>query len=207
MIPPGPMRGKEGADLEGFRKEREALEAALKEFLAKNSEAIRRSAREAAEALARGGKVLFFGNGGSAAEAQHLAAELVNRMTRDRAPLAALALSTDTSALTSIANDSSYERVFARQLEALGRSGDVVVALSTSGNSPSILAALATAREMGIRSTAFLGRDGGSARGLADIPLVVECPSTARIQEIHLFAGHLYCEAVESILFPEASQA
>jgi len=193
--------------LERFRDERETLEAALRRFLSNHSEGILRAAGETAQALSRGGKVLFFGNGGSAAEAQHLAAEMVNRMTRDRPALAALALSTDTSALTSIANDSAYENVFCRQLESLGRQGDVVVALSTSGNSPSILKGLETARRLGIRSAAFLGRDGGRARELADIPLVVECPSTARIQEVHLFAGHLYCEAVESILFPETGKA
>ena len=193
--------------MESFQSERETLEAALRHFLSNHSEGILRAAKETAGALSRGGKVLFFGNGGSAAEAQHLAAELVNRMTRDRPALAALALSTDTSALTSIANDSSYENVFARQLEAVGKKGDIAVALSTSGTSPSILRALETARRLEIRSIAFLGKDGGRARNLADIPLVVESACTARIQEVHLFAGHLYCQEIESILFPGTGKA
>src|SRR5881409_2535432 len=117
--------------VKNFQAERESLETAVREFLAMNEQGILRASREIAEAFSRGGKALFFGNGGSAAEAQHLAAELVNRMTRDRPALAALALSTDTSSLTSIANDSAYERVFSRQMEALGRRGDVAIALST----------------------------------------------------------------------------
>jgi D-sedoheptulose 7-phosphate isomerase len=184
---------------ESFRAEREDLERALQEFLRQSEAGILRAARETAASLSRGGKVLFFGNGGSAAEAQHLSAELVNRMTRDRPALAAMALSTDTSALTS---DSAYEHIFARQLEALGRNGDVAVALSTSGNSPSILRGLEAAKRGGMLTVALLGRDGGLAGKLAEIPLVVETPVTARIQEVHLFAGHLFCEAVEAILFP-----
>lgn len=192
----------EGSSLETFRTERQDLERALREFLRNSEAGILRAARETAACLSRGGKVLFFGNGGSAAEAQHLSAELVNRMTRDRPALAAVALSTDTSALTSIANDSSYELIFARQIEALGRSGDVAVALSTSGNSPSIVRGLEAARRGGLLTVALLGRDGGSARALAEIPLIVEAAATARIQEVHLFAGHLLCEAIEAILFP-----
>ena len=192
----------EGSSLETFRTERQDLERALQEFLRNSEAGILRAARETAACLSRGGKVLFFGNGGSAAEAQHLSAELVNRMTRDRPALAAMALSTDTSALTSIANDSAYELIFARQIEALGRSGDVAVALSTSGNSPSIVRGLEAARRSGLLTVALLGRDGGSARALAEIPLIVETASTARIQEVHLFAGHLLCEAIEAILFP-----
>ncbi|MCI0656646.1 MAG: SIS domain-containing protein [Acidobacteria bacterium] len=192
----------EGNPLDTFRSEREDLERALQEFLLRNEEGILRAARETAASLSRGGKVLFFGNGGSAAEAQHLSAELVNRMTWDRPALAAAALNTDTSALTSIANDSSYDQIFARQIEALGKSGDVAVALSTSGNSPSIVRGLEAARRNGLLTVALLGRDGGPARALAEIPLIVEIPVTARIQEVHLFAGHLFCEAVERILFP-----
>ncbi|MCI0410615.1 MAG: D-sedoheptulose 7-phosphate isomerase [Acidobacteria bacterium] len=192
----------EGNSLETFQFEREDLERAVQEFLRLHGAALLRAARETAASLSRGGKVLFFGNGGSAAEAQHLSAELVNRMTRDRPALAAVALSTDTSALTSIANDSSYEQVFSRQIEALGKSGDVAVALSTSGNSPNIVRGLEAAKRKGLLTVALLGRDGGLARALAEIPLVVEAPVTARIQEVHLFAGHLFCEAVERVLFP-----
>ena len=185
-----------------FESERKDLEQSVRDFLSSHEAGILKAAKHAADSLSRGGKLLFFGNGGSAAEAQHLAAELVNRMTRDRPALAGLALNTDASSLTSIANDASYDKVFSRQLEALGRRGDLAVALSTSGNSPSILLGLEAARRIGIFSVAFLGRDGGRARSLADLPLVVGCTVTARIQEVHLFAGHLLCEEIEAILFP-----
>ena len=177
----------------------------LGKFLARYEAPLLEAAREAAEALARGGKVLFFGNGGSAAEAQHFAAELINRMTRDRPALAAIALSTDSSSLTSIANDSSYEQVFARQLEALGRAGDIAMALSTSGNSPNILKGLEAARRLRLGTVALLGKNGGKAALLADRPLIVESEVTARIQEVHLFAGHLYCEAIEEGLYPRGA--
>lgn len=190
-----------------FESERADLARALQDFLSRQESDLVRAAEASAEALSRGGKLLFFGNGGSAAEAQHLAAEMVNRMTRDRRPLAALALSTDTSAITSIANDASYDQVFQRQIEALGRKGDVAIALSTSGNSPSILLGMEAARRAGILCLAFLGRDGGKARGLADIPLVVPSAITARIQEVHLFAGHLFCERIEEILVPAPRSA
>ena len=188
--------------MSSFHAERDELQGALDSFLRVNGSRLLEAARTTAEALGRGGKALFFGNGGSAAEAQHLSAELVNRMSYDRPALASLALSTDTSALTSIANDASYEQVFARQIEALGQKGDIAVALSTSGDSPSILRGLEAARRGGLVTIALLGRDGGRARSLAQIPLVVETPSTARIQEVHLFAGHLFCAAVERILHP-----
>jgi len=185
-----------------FQSERDELRRALDSFLRSNGPRLLEAARATAESLRREGKALFFGNGGSAAEAQHLSAELVNRMTRDRPALASLALNTDTSALTSIANDASYDQVFARQVEALGRKGDVAFALSTSGNSPSILRGLEAAGRGGLFTIALLGRDGGLARDLVQVPLIVETSSTARIQEVHLFAGHLFCEAVEGILHP-----
>ena len=183
------------------------LDRILRKFLKRYETELLEAAGEAADALARGGKVLFFGNGGSAAEAQHFTAELINRMTRDRPALAAIALSTDSSSLTSIANDSSYDLVFARQIEALGRAGDVAVALSTSGNSPNILKGLEAARRLKLATVAFLGRDGGRAAPLADRPWIVESEVTARIQEVHLFAGHLYCEAIEELLYPRAVPA
>lgn len=161
-------------------------------------------AKTMAESLARGGKILFFGNGGSAADAQHLAAELVNRMARDRAALSAIALTTDTSILTSIANDAGYHQVFSRQIEALGRAPDVAFSLSTSGHSPNILLALSRARELGLTTASFLGRDGGDARSLSDHALIVEDDSTARIQEVHMLAGHLLCEEIERLACPPA---
>ncbi|HXI04071.1 MAG TPA: SIS domain-containing protein, partial [Candidatus Saccharimonadales bacterium] len=129
-------------------------------------------------------------------------AELVNRMGAERPAIAAVALTTDSSILTSIANDYAYDRIFARQIEALGRRGDVAYALSTSGDSPSVLKGLNAARERGLLTVALLGRDGGAAKELADHPLVVPSESTARIQEVHALAGHLICESVEAILHP-----
>ncbi|GLQ04920.1 D-sedoheptulose 7-phosphate isomerase [Sneathiella chinensis] len=145
----------------------------------------------------QGGKILFFGNGGSAADAQHLAAELVVRFIKDRAPIAALALNTDTSALTAGANDLGYDAVFARQIEALGRPGDVAVGISTSGTSPNVVAGLKMAREKGLVTAALTGRDGGIMPDLADHVLTIPSDSTRRIQEMHITLGHMLCGALE----------
>jgi D-sedoheptulose 7-phosphate isomerase len=174
---------------------------AVSRFFRRHAGEVERAATAMAQALSAGGKILFFGNGGSAADAQHLAAELVNRMVSERRALAALALTTDSSVLTSIANDSRYRRIFSRQLEALGRPGDVALAITTSGNSPSILEGLESARRMKLTTVGLLGRDGGRARPLCDHPLIVEHETTARIQEVHLVIGHLLCEQVEILLF------
>lgn len=155
----------------------------------------------AAEVLVRtftdGGKLLICGNGGSAADAQHLAAELVNKFQREREALAALALSTDTSILTAIANDDSFERVFARQIEALGRPGDVALGISTSGGSPSVVQGLKTARARGLKTIALTGRDGGATGRVADVHVNVPDESTARIQEVHRTLIHAICELIE----------
>lgn len=148
-------------------------------------------------ALRGGGKVMLCGNGGSAADCQHIAAELTGRFVHDRAPLAALALTTDTSALTCIGNDYSFEDVFERQLRGLGRAGDCLVAISTSGNSANVLRAVMAARELGIDCVGLLGRDGGAIAPLCQAPVVVPGPTTARIQEAHIFVGHLLCGLVE----------
>jgi D-sedoheptulose 7-phosphate isomerase len=148
-------------------------------------------------AHAAGGKLLIFGNGGSAADAQHMAAELVGRFQQERAALAALALSTDTSILTSIANDYSFDRVFARQIEALGRPGDVALGITTSGASPSVVVALETARARGLGTIALTGRNGGAAGRIADIHVNVPDDSAARIQEVHRTLIHAICELVE----------
>jgi D-sedoheptulose 7-phosphate isomerase len=142
--------------------------------------------------------LLTCGNGGSATDAQHLAEELIGRYRANRRPLPAVALTADSAALTCIANDFGYAAVFARQVEALARPGDLLVCFSTSGNSPSIVAALHAARARGARSVALLGKDGGAARGLADQAVVVASDDTARIQEAHLQILHFICEAVES---------
>ena len=144
-----------------------------------------------------GGKLLVFGNGGSAADAQHLAAELVNKFQREREALPALALSTDTSILTAIANDDSFERVFARQIEALGRPGDVALGISTSGGSPRVVQGLKTARERGLTTIALTGRDGGATGRVADVHVNVPDESTARIQEVHRTLIHAICELIE----------
>jgi len=159
-----------------------------------------------AGALAGGGKLLLFGNGGSASQAQHLAAEFVNRFERDRHALAAIALTCDGAALTSIANDDRYDRVFARQVEALGRPGDVAIGLTTSGASESIVLGLRAARERGLVAIAFSGRDGGAAARAADQALVIPGTSTARIQELHLLAGHILCALVDLQLFPQPAR-
>ncbi len=157
-----------------------------------------------ADALRAGGKILACGNGGSAADAQHFAAELVNRFEIERAPLAALALTTDSSALTSIANDCGYEQVFAKQLRALGRRGDVLLAISTSGNSASVLQAIRAARESGIGVVALSGSGGGAMApllGAGDVHLCVPHRNTARIQEVHLLVLHCLCDGIDFRLF------
>jgi len=156
--------------------------------------------------LKAGGKILACGNGGSAADAQHFAAELVNRFERERPSLAGLALTTDSSALTSIGNDYGYERVFEKQLRALGRKGDVLLAISTSGNSPNVLAAMRAARELGLRMVALNGNSGGKMAGLMDdddIQICVPHTRTMRIQEVHQLALHCLCDGIDMQLFGE----
>lgn len=157
-----------------------------------------------AESLRAGGKVLACGNGGSAADAQHFAAELVNRFERERAPLAGIALTTDTSTLTSIANDYAYAQVFSKQLRAIGRRGDVLIGISTSGNSANVIEAVGAAHEMGLRVIALSGNGGGkmaAALGAQDVHICVPHRKTARIQEVHLLALHCLCDAIDYELF------
>jgi D-sedoheptulose 7-phosphate isomerase len=145
-------------------------------------------------------KVMLCGNGGSAADSQHIAAELVGRFVKDRKPLAAVALSTDTSALTCIANDYGFEEVFSRQVSGIGRAGDCLVVISTSGNSRNVIRAAQVARAAGIHVIGLLGRDGGELLGLCDVAVVVPSATTARIQEAHIFLGHTLCARVEETL-------
>jgi D-sedoheptulose 7-phosphate isomerase len=147
-----------------------------------------------------GGKILFFGNGGSAGDAQHLATELSVRYVRDRAPIAAIALTTDTSALTAIGNDLGFEKLFARQIEAIGRKGDLAIGITTSGKSPNVVAGLKSAKAMGLVAAALTGRDGGAVKGLADPCLIVPSHTTARIQEMHILLGQMLCGALEAEL-------
>jgi len=151
------------------------------------------------------GKIFLFGNGGSATDASHIAAEFVGRYDRDRAPLPALALSTDTAVITCIANDYDYADIFARQISGLGRKGDIAIALSTSGNSPNVLKAVEVARNLGLITMAWTGKDGGKLASLVDYPFVVPSKVTARIQECHITLGHVLCELVEEKLFANAS--
>ena len=179
---------------------RESIEA-KKTFFDSHAEAVARAAELIITSIKAGGKVLIFGNGGSAADAQHIAAELVNRFNYDRPPIAAIALTTDTSILTSVGNDSSFDELFERQVRALGRRDDVALAISTSGNSPNVLRAVDAAHELGIKTIALAGRDGGKLAGAVDVALVVDARSTQRIQETHITIGHVLCELIEDALY------
>jgi D-sedoheptulose 7-phosphate isomerase len=165
--------------------------------LSTHSAAIEQAAGAMIAALAAGNKILFCGNGGSAADSQHLAAELMGRYLRDRAPLPALALTVDTSALTAIGNDYGYDEVFARQLRGVGRRGDVLVGLSTSGNSANVIAAIEAARAMGVVTVGMTGTNGGRMDDLCDILIKVPATRTNRIQEMHIAVGHMLCGFVE----------
>ena len=170
------------------------------EAVAQLAAPIARAAALLAEALKSGGKVLACGNGGSAADAQHFAAELINRFEIERAPLAAVALTTDTSTLTSIANDYSYEQVFSKQVRGIGRRGDALLAISTSGNSKNVVEAMHAARGLGLRVVALTGNGGGRMAGLLtahDVHICVPHKRTARIQEVHLLALHCLCDGID----------
>jgi D-sedoheptulose 7-phosphate isomerase len=183
--------------LKRFKESSEVKTRFLKENLPRLLEAV----NLVSHAFEAGNKLFFFGNGGSAADAQHLAAEFVNRYVMDRPPLPAIALTTDTSILTSVSNDFAFNEVFAKQLRALGKEGDIAIGLSTSGTSPNVIKAFEVAKEMGMKTVAFTGNDGGMLGKAADIPLVVPSTSTPRIQETHILVGHILCEMVEHQLF------
>lgn len=190
------------------RDEAERVQSAFAEgarlriaFAEQASERIVAAARTVAGCFERGGKLLLFGNGGSASDAQHIAAEFVNRFVEERRALPALALTTDTSALTSIANDRSYDEVFSRQVEAWGRTGDVAIAISTSGNSPSVLRAVEVCKARGITTIGLTGGGGGQLAPRVDLSIdVAGTRNTARIQEIHITVGHVLCELVDAAL-------
>jgi D-sedoheptulose 7-phosphate isomerase len=164
--------------------------------------AVERAARLCADALGRGNKVMFAGNGGSAADAQHLAAELVGKLNYERPGLPALALTTDSSILTAVSNDYGYDELFRRQIEALGAPGDVLVAISTSGRSKNILRALTAARDKGITTLGMTGADGGEMPELCDLCLRAPSRETQKIQEAHIVLGHILCGLAERLLFP-----
>ncbi|MEE8301813.1 MAG: D-sedoheptulose 7-phosphate isomerase [Candidatus Tectomicrobia bacterium] len=159
------------------------------------------------ERFQRGGKLLLCGNGGSAADAQHLATECMVRLREERAPLPAMALTTDTSLLTAAGNDDGFETIFARQIAGLGRPEDVLLALSTSGNSANVVLAVEEARRRGLHTLGLLGKDGGALQALVDVALVVPSFDTQRIQEVHITVGHILCEALEQKLLSSPSAA
>ena len=157
------------------------------------------------ECLRGGGKVLWMGNGGSAADAQHLAAELMVRYKAERGPLPSIALTTDSSLLTAHSNDYEFETLFSRQVEGLAKPGDLIIGISTSGNSGNIIKAVEQAQRMGVKSATLLGRDGGKLAGMADLSVVVPSDETARIQEAHIFIGHWLCEQIDAELAPSSN--
>jgi D-sedoheptulose 7-phosphate isomerase len=174
------------------------------QFFRENSARILQTVQVISHALRNGRKILFFGNGGSAADAQHLAAEMVVRCAPDRPAIPAISLATDTSVLTAASNDYGYDKVFSRQIEALGQAGDTAIAISTSGNSPSVLLALDVARDRGLFTVGFTGATGGKMHDRAEVLFRVPSNQTPRIQETHIMLGHIICELVERDLFPNA---
>lgn len=192
--------------IEGLVAARIRESVAVKQVLLQNEVFLARVAevaRAIVESLRKNGTVFFFGNGGSAGDAQHLAAELAGRYLRERQGLAGLALTTNTSCLTAIANDYGYDSVFARQLQAMGSAGDIAIGISTSGNSANVLRAAEAAREKGMITVGMTGMDGGKLKSLVDYCLCVTADHTARIQEAHILIGHILCEIVEEELFDE----
>ncbi|MBX6366427.1 MAG: D-sedoheptulose 7-phosphate isomerase [Rhodospirillales bacterium] len=183
-----------------YRAEFAEHEAVLKATAAACEAPFRRLVEAAVAAVRGGGKLLFFGNGGSAGDAQHLATELSVRYVKNRPPIAAMALTTDTSTLTAIGNDLGFDQVFARQVEAVGRKGDLAIGITTSGKSRNVTLALETAKRMGLVAAALSGRDGGDLVGLADPLLIVPSHTTARIQEMHIMLGQMFCGALEQEL-------
>lgn len=179
----------------------------LKEaFLNENLGRLVRVVEVITEALKGGKKILLFGNGGSAADAQHLAAEFVNRFLIERPPLPAIALTTDSSVITSIGNDYEFTEIFSKQIKALGEEGDVAWGISTSGRSKNVLKGLIQAKKMGLVTVALTGRDGGEIAGVADYPLNVASDSTPRVQEVHITVGHVICQLVDYLLFQKANE-
>ena len=177
---------------------------AKEQFLAEHETTLIRVARLMADTINQGHKILLLGNGGSAADAQHIAAEFVNRFLVERRPLPAIALTTDTSTLTSIGNDYSFEEIFSKQIEALGQAGDVAIAISTSGNSPNVLRAVEACGRVGLFVVGLTGGDGGALRDQVDFLLnVSQTRETARVQECHILAMHVLCDLIDRQLFPE----
>ncbi len=181
---------------------RESADLKLR-FIQENAEGLLQVVRMIVKAFKKGNKVLLFGNGGSAADAQHIAAEFVNRFLIERPSLPAIALTTDTSILTSIANDYDFADVFAKQVKALGREGDVAIGISTSGAAANVIKAVKVAGDMGIQTVGLTGKDGGELARVVDLALLVDSQSIPRIQEVHITIGHVVCEMVDRMLFQQ----
>jgi len=170
-------------------------------FARQNAEPIAQAVKMIVEAFKGGRKILLFGNGGSAADAQHIAAEFVNRFLIERPPLPAIALTTDTSVLTSISKDYGYADTFAKQIKALGREGDVALGISTSGTAANVIKAVKVAKDMGLKTLGLTGGNGGDLAKIVDLALIVDSPAVPRIQEVHITIGHVICEMVDRMLF------
>lgn len=186
-----------------IREMAEASLGAKRDFFERHTADVERVAVAIVDAIRGGGKLMIFGNGGSAADAQHIAAELAFKMGREREAIPAVALTTDTSLLTAISNDKSFDHVFARQIQAIGRKGDIVLAISTSGNSPNVVEAVEQARRMEITTIGLLGAGGGKVARMVDYPLIVPHNETPRIQEVHITISHIICQLIEDELCPE----
>ncbi len=180
---------------------KESVKAKEKFFTKKNTNLVVEAAGMIVESFKAGGKLLLVGNGGSAADSQHIAAEFINRFEIERPPLPALALTTDTSDITSIGNDYSFDQIFSKQIRALGKERDVLLAISTSGNSQNVIKAIEAAKAVGMKTVALTGKNGGLMAGKTDILLNVEAKSTPRIQEVHITIAHILCELVDHMLF------
>jgi D-sedoheptulose 7-phosphate isomerase len=175
-----------------------------KDFGRDNADKILETAQLMIQAINAGGKLLICGNGGSAADAQHFAAEMIGRLRRDRDPIGAIALTTDSSNLTAIGNDYSFDDVFWRQVQSLGSENDILIGLSTSGNSMNVIKAVESAKKKNIKTIALLGKDGGALSDLVDAALVVPAQSSMRIQEVHITVVHMWCELIEDAIFPNS---
>ncbi len=184
-------------EIESIKSELKASAGLKLRLMDTHAALIQKAADIVYTAVTKGSKLFLFGNGGSAADAQHLAAEFINRFKIERQPLPAIALSTDTSVITSIGNDYSFDDIFSKQLTALGNSGDIAMGITTSGSSPNVLNAFKAARDKGLFTIGLLGKDGGKARSMVDLAIIIDHPDTPRIQEAHITIGHIICSIID----------
>jgi len=192
-----PHRGENKLMKDMIKRKISSHKQTLENVIENNVEAIEKACNLAVETLKGGNKVLLFGNGGSASDAQHIAAELTGRFVTERIPLPGIALTTDTSALTAIANDYGYSKVFERQVQALANKGDLLIGISTSGNSENVMNGFNAGRKIGCKSITLSGKDGGKMKDMSDIDIIIAENNTARIQEMHIMIGHIICAAID----------